>query len=88
MRVNQEVRDNGVVVVAIGNVLPSKNPSPSTAAKARARTAASAPGRRAAAAAPSTASPRSPGRVRSDSSRVAILDAALKLLESSLLIHG
>jgi len=63
--------------------LTTKKPSPPAAAKGRARTSAPVPARRAAAAAPSIVRPRPPGRVRSDTSRVAILDATLKLLEST-----
>jgi AcrR family transcriptional regulator len=66
---------------ASGNSLPTKSSSKKTAAaKAGVRTpAASRPAPAGAGAPP----PRSPGRVRSDTSRVAILDATLKLLETT-----
>jgi len=64
--------------------LPTRISSPLAAAKSKAveRTAATTSSRRAAAI-PEAVRPRSPGRVRSDASRVAILDAALKLLETT-----
>jgi len=56
--------------------LPTKTASPSAKAKPKA-------GERTATSAPAPARPRSPGRARSDTSRVAILDATLKLLENT-----
>lgn len=60
--------------------MPTRTPSPSAPAKAAAR-----PTVRSEAAGASTPRPRSPGRVRSDASRVAILDATLKLLDTTSL---
>lgn len=59
--------------------------SPKTAPKAGARSTARSPARSAvtAGAGAGAPRPRSPGRVRSDSSRVAILGATLKLLETT-----
>jgi AcrR family transcriptional regulator len=58
--------------------LPTRAPSKETAAKARGRSSAAKH-----AAAPGLAAPRAPGRARSDASRMAILDATLKLLETT-----
>jgi AcrR family transcriptional regulator len=58
--------------------LPSKTSPPRAAAKAGARSSA-----RSAAVGAGKARARTPGRVRSDASRVAILDATLKLLETN-----
>ncbi|TFZ02788.1 TetR/AcrR family transcriptional regulator [Ramlibacter henchirensis] len=67
------------------NPLPTKkNPSQQAPAKAGGRSPArSASTSTAAAAGAAALRPRSPGRVRSDASRVAILAATLKLLEST-----
>lgn len=59
--------------------MPTKSPSRTGAAKAGARPTPARPVRTGAGAAPA----RAPGRVRSDTSRVAILDATLKLLETT-----
>jgi AcrR family transcriptional regulator len=58
--------------------LPSKTSPPRAAAKAGGRSSA-----RSAAVGAGKARARTPGRVRSDASRVAILDATLKLLETN-----
>jgi AcrR family transcriptional regulator len=63
--------------------LPTKTPSPTTTAKARGRSAASSAAKLAAAPGPAASRTRSPGRARSDASRMAILDATLKLLETT-----
>lgn len=65
-----------------GEPLPNKLSSKRAAAKTGTRSPASAAASRAAGAGVG-ARPRTPGRVRSDTSRVAILDATLKLLETT-----
>ncbi len=76
----ESVPDNGVVAIAIGNSLPTRSSSQGAAAKARGRTSAA---RLAAAPGPAALRTRSPGRARSDASRMAILEATLKLLETT-----
>ena len=72
--------DNDAYEIAIGNSLPTKTSSQGTAAKARGRSSAV---KLAAAPGPVAPRTRSPGRARSDSSRMAILEATLKLLEAT-----
>src|SRR5205085_6201861 len=75
--------DNGAIPVATGISLSTRTSSRATPAKvasrAPAKPAAKSAGRAGAGAPPA----RAPGRVRSDASRVAILDATLKLLEGT-----
>lgn len=63
--------------------MPTKTNSSISAAKVRGRSAASSAAKLAAAPGPVALRTRSPGRARSDASRMAILDATLKLLETT-----
>lgn len=72
--------DNEAYEIATGISVPTKTTPQGTAATARRRSAAAK-----LAAAPGLSAPRarSPGRARSDASRTAILEATLKLLETT-----